>query len=121
MLASAARSVYPGAALTRAIVFDHPIARLRMVGLVEGISFLVLLGIAMPLKYLAGVPLAVKLVGWAHGVLFIAFCVALQQAHQRAGWSLGRTAVFFGAALVPFGPFVIDRTLRQELAASAAK
>ena len=48
------------------------IGRLRAVALAEGISFLVLLGVAMPLKYLADMPLAVRIAGWLHGLLFIA-------------------------------------------------
>jgi len=90
------------------------ISRLRIIGLIEGISFLVLLGVAMPLKYFAGLPQAVRIVGWIHGLLFIAFCVALTQAHQEAKWKLGRTGGVLIAALLPFGPFVIDKRLRQE-------
>lgn len=90
------------------------LGRLRVIGMVEGVSFLVLLGIAMPLKYLAGVPMAVKVVGWAHGALFIAFCVALSQAWVALGWRLPRVLMVFGAALVPFGPFLVDRHLRDE-------
>ena len=80
----------------------------------EAVSFLVLLGIAMPMKYLAGQPMAVKIVGWAHGVLFIGFCVALMQARAAANWGLARTGLLFVAALVPFGPFLVDRRLRDE-------
>jgi integral membrane protein len=86
---------------------------LRRVGKVEGVSFLVLLGIAMPLKYLAGVPLAVKIVGWAHGVLFVAFVIALVRAKLRANLTLVQTLVVFIAALLPFGPFLIDRRLER--------
>jgi integral membrane protein len=85
---------------------------LRTIGLVEGVSFLLLLGIAMPLKYLAGMPMAVKVLGWAHGVLFIVFCALLLRATLGARWPLARSALVFGAALVPFGPFAIDRRLR---------
>lgn len=90
------------------------ISRLRIIGLIEGISFLLLLGVAMPLKYFAGLPQAVTLVGWIHGLLFITFCVALTQAHQEARWTLWRTGGVLIAALLPFGPFVIDKRLRQE-------
>jgi integral membrane protein len=90
------------------------ISRLRTIGLIEGISFLVLLGVAMPLKYFAGLPQAVTLVGWIHGLLFIAFCVALTQAHQEAKWTMWRTGGVLIAALLPFGPFVIDKRLREE-------
>jgi integral membrane protein len=91
-----------------------PIGRLRAIGLVEGASFLVLLGIAMPLKYFAGFPIAVKVVGWAHGVFFILFCVALAHAMRAARWSILRTLGIFGAALVPFGTIAIDGTLKRE-------
>jgi integral membrane protein len=86
---------------------------LRWIGKIEGISFLVLLGIAMPLKYLAGQPLAVKLVGWAHGVLFVAFLAALWSARRDAGLSLRLSALVFVASLVPFGPFLIDGRLAR--------
>jgi len=72
----------------RMLMFKTSIGRLRAVALVEGISFLVLLGVAMPLKYLAGLPQAVTVVGWLHGLLFITFCIALTQAHQEAKWTV---------------------------------
>lgn len=93
------------------------IERLRRVGKIEGVSFLVLLGIAMPLKYLAGLPLAVKVVGWAHGVLFIALLVVLWRATRDARLPLGQAALVFLAALLPFGPFLIDARLERVAAA----
>ncbi|HTO03360.1 MAG TPA: DUF3817 domain-containing protein, partial [Opitutus sp.] len=51
-------------------ILKTPLSRLRFIGWWEGVSFLVLLGIAMPLKYLAGEPAAVRVVGMAHGILF---------------------------------------------------
>ena len=97
------------------------IGRLRAIGLVEGISFLLLLGIAMPLKYLAGMPQAVTVVGWLHDMLFIMFCIALTQAHQEAKWNARQTGAVLLAALLPFGPFVIDGRLRRENNAIHAK
>jgi integral membrane protein len=90
------------------------IGRLRAIGLVEGVSFLLLLGVAMPLKYFAGVPQAVTIIGWLHGMLFITFCIALAQARQEANWNARRTGVVLLAGLLPFGPFVIDSRLRKE-------
>jgi integral membrane protein len=90
------------------------IRRLRLVGMLEGVSFLLLLGVAMPLKYLAGIALAVKIVGWIHGVLFMTVCYAAGQAKDAADWPLSRAAMVVGAALVPLGPFVIDRRLKAE-------
>jgi integral membrane protein len=90
------------------------IGRLRAIGLVEGVSFLILLGVAMPLKYFAGMPQAVKVVGWTHGLLFIAFCMVLLQTRLDAKWNAWRTGTILVAALLPFGPFVIDGRLRKE-------
>ena len=83
------------------------IGRLRAIGLVEAVSFLVLLGVAMPLKYFAGLPEAVKIVGWLHGLLFIFFCIALAQARLEAQWNIWRTGTVLVAALLPVGPSVI--------------
>ena len=93
---------------------ERAIARLRKVGTYEGISFLVLLLVAMPLKYVWGEPLAVKVVGWIHGILFVWFCFALLEAKNAAGWSVRRALPYFVAALLPAGPFVADRSLRGE-------
>jgi integral membrane protein len=103
-------------------MLETRIGQLRAAGLIEGASYLVLLGIAMPLKYMAGMPLAVKIVGWVHGVLFIAFCVALARAANQSRWGFFRTAGVFVAALVPFGTFAIDAWLKRqtEPAGSAA-
>jgi integral membrane protein len=87
------------------------IAQLRQIGWIEGVSYLLLLGVAMPLKYFAGMPMAVKVVGWAHGVLFVLFCFALLKAMLDARWSLYRGAIVFIAALLPFGPYLVDRRL----------
>jgi integral membrane protein len=91
-----------------------PIGRLRAVGLAEGASYLLLLGVAMPLKYFAGMPLAVKTVGWLHGALFVAFCLSLLHAMVAARWSLFRGLQLFVAALIPFGTFVVDGALARE-------
>jgi integral membrane protein len=84
---------------------------LRRVGKLEAISFLVLLGVGMPLKYLAGIPLAVKICGWAHGMLFVWLVISLWLAKREAGLSLRQVLTVFVAALLPFGPFLIDRRL----------
>ena len=90
----------------------HPVSFLRIISLTEGVSFLLLLGVAMPLKYFAGLPMAVKLAGWIHGVLFIVFGLALLQTMVVARWPMLRGAAVFVAALLPFGPFVMDRRIR---------
>ena len=89
----------------------NPIPFLRKIALLEAVSFLLLLFIAMPLKYALDMPLAVKVTGWIHGALFMIFCVALLQTMLAAKWPISRSAMVFIAALIPFGPFVIDRRM----------
>ena len=91
----------------------NPVHTLRVAALVEGVSFLVLLGVAMPLKYAAGMPGAVKVVGWLHGVLFVAFCVFLAVALFAARWPVGRAALVFVGALVPFGPMLLEPRMKR--------
>jgi integral membrane protein len=91
-----------------------PLGRFRLVGVLEGFSYLILLGIAMPLKYFAGRPEAVKYFGWAHGVLFVAFSVLLLQVWIRYKWSFLKTTAAFIASLLPFGTFILDRRLKKE-------
>jgi integral membrane protein len=67
----------------------------------------------MPLKYAAGMPAAVKIAGWVHGVLFALFCALLLYTLVIARWSVGRTALVLVAALLPFGPFLVDRRMKQ--------
>lgn len=85
--------------------------RLRLLSLVEGTSTLLLFGIAMPLKYFAGMPLAVRIVGTLHGVLFVWLALMLLLAIRRVPISKGLAAAGLFAAVVPFGPFVFDRRL----------
>jgi integral membrane protein len=89
------------------------LGRLRAVALAEGVSFLVLLGVAMPLKHLADMPMAVRVTGWIHGALFIGVLYLLSRAAAELGWSWRQVAVVVIAALLPFGPFVIDRRLAR--------
>lgn len=95
-------------------MFETPIARLRSLGFAEGTSFLLLLGVAMPLKYLAGMPMAVKVVGWAHGVLFILYCLSILDVMRKERWPLSKAALAFLAAWLPFGPFVFDRRVLRK-------
>ena len=97
-------------------MWSHPIGRLRAIALTEGVSFLLLLGVAMPLKYVADMPMAVRVAGWIHGLLFIAVCYAVSRAAGQLDWSRGQVAKVIVAALLPFGPFVIDRSLARQQA-----
>jgi integral membrane protein len=89
--------------------------RFRVVALLEGLSFVILLFVAMPLKYLADLPLAVRIVGGVHGLLFVAFVGALFQVAVERGWPVRRWLTAFASSLVPFGTFWFDRSLVREL------
>jgi integral membrane protein len=95
-------------------MLESSIGRLRLVGMAEGISLLVLLGIAMPLKYIADSPGMVKYVGWAHGVLFIAYIIMVLFAYHERNWPLKKVIFAFIAAFLPFGTFVFDAQLKKE-------
>lgn len=86
----------------------------RKVAVAEGISYLLLLFIAMPLKYWADMPLAVKYTGWAHGLLFVLYAVCLVMVWQEAKWKFGKAAMIFCASLLPFAPFIVDKRLKSE-------
>ncbi|MCK6650563.1 MAG: DUF3817 domain-containing protein [Bacteroidia bacterium] len=87
----------------------------RMVALLEGISFILLVGIAMPLKYLYDMPTANKVIGMLHGMLFVAYVFYLYQVQLERKWDLKKITYAFIASLLPFGTFVLDaKILKHE-------
>jgi integral membrane protein len=95
-------------------IWKTTIGRLRVAGFVEGISCIVLFGVAMPLKYFAGIPAAVKIPGWVHGVLFIIYLLALLQVTIVRRWPLSKVFIAFIASLIPCGTFFMDSRLKKE-------
>lgn len=92
----------------------HPLAHaLRVLGIVEGCSTLILFLIAMPLKYAADMAWTVKLAGSIHGGLFVAYCLLLAVVMWRLKWPLTRGLLLGAAAVVPFGPFVMDPRIKR--------
>lgn len=79
---------------------------LRWAALFEGSSLLLLLFVAMPLKYFAEIPLAVKIIGPIHGVLFLTFLVLLFTHASKRELGLMKTMTGFCASFIPFGTFV---------------
>lgn len=88
---------------------------LRLYAFLEGSSLLLLLFVAMPLKHLFGLPLAVRVVGGVHGLLFLLFVSALYRVASEHDWSRRKILTALAAALVPGGTFVLDRRLKREL------
>jgi integral membrane protein len=96
-------------------MWNTGVGRFRMVGFVEGLSFLVLLLIAMPLKYMAGFPQAVSVVGMIHGVLFVAYVILAIQLTFVENWGFKLLLILLIASLIPLGTFYTDyRYLRAE-------
>jgi integral membrane protein len=83
--------------------------RYRVIAYVVGVLLLVLVGIAMPLKYFADRPLLVELIGPAHGFLYMVYLVLTFDLARRAGWALSRTVLFLLAGTVPVASFVAER------------
>ena len=90
-----------------------PVTFLRRIALAEAVSYLILVAIAMPLKYLADQPLAVRYVGMAHGVLFIVFCWALLEVLRKSKWAVSRCALVFAISFIPILPFFFDRRMKE--------
>ena len=86
----------------------------RKVAVAEGISYILLIFIAMPLKYWADMPLAVKYTGWAHGLLFVLYIVFLIMAWQEYKWNLTKVVHIGFASLLPFAPFLVDKKLKED-------
>ena len=85
----------------------------KIIAIAEGISFLVLLLVAMPLKYMMQIPEPVKYVGWAHGVLFVLYGVLLLQFFIVVKWSFIKTLVAFLVSFIPFGTFWLDARINK--------
>jgi len=88
--------------------------RLRLVAFLEGISLLLLLFVAMPLKYWAGLPLAVRYVGMAHGLLFVLYVLLVIPVAIEHRWGLGKTALALLVSVLPFGTFWAERRLFRQ-------
>ena len=97
---------------------SDPLHWLRRISLAEGVSWLLLLGVGMPLKYRWDLPLAVSVFGMLHGALFVALCWLLVRAHVSRGWPLRRQLLIFAASLVPAWPFLLDGRMREWIAAT---
>jgi len=81
----------------------------RLTSILEGISYLLLFAVTMPLKYLADIPMPNKYVGYAHGVLFIGYCILAVVVCIVNKWGFKRMAIFLIASLLPFATFYVER------------
>jgi integral membrane protein len=94
-------------------LLETNLKKFRFIAFSEGISYLILLFIAMPLKYLLDEPLLVKYVGMAHGVLFILFMILLLITAKECKWKVPFISMAFIASLLPFGTFYLESKLKK--------
>ena len=93
-------------------MFSSAIKRFRLISAIEGLSFLILVFIAMPIKYIGGDPMPVKIVGMTHGVLFIIFMISLFEAKIKQEWDTGFVFQLFVLSLLPFGAILIEKKVK---------
>lgn len=91
--------------------------RMRLVSLIEGSTLLLLVLVAVPLKHLAGLPVATSIVGPIHGIAFVLYVWMLIQTVSSGGWQRSETFRMVAAAFIPFGAFLNERVLARRQAA----
>lgn len=94
-------------------MIKDPLQRFRIISYIEGISYLILVFVAMPLKYLAENPYPVKIVGMTHGVLFILFVLFLLDVTRSLNWKSKFSIKLFIYSLIPFGSFIIEKEIKN--------
>ncbi len=95
--------------------FKPGIGLLRLIGFLEGVSFLILVFIAMPFKYLGNNPLPVQIVGQAHGILFILFIIYSLIVGYQLKWKLQIQIQVIISSVIPFGTFYIDKKIFSKI------
>ena len=96
-------------------LFKSGIGRLRVIAFLEGCSLLLLVFVAMPVKYLLDVPEATQAIGLIHGILFIGFVGTTLVISILHKWNLGRVCVVMASSILPFGTFYVDRKILSKL------
>lgn len=81
----------------------------RWISMLEGLSFLVLLFLAMPLKYFLGLPEMVKITGMAHGLLFILYLLSVALLYKPLNWKPTTFLTAIACSVLPFGPFYFEK------------
>lgn len=95
-------------------MLNTALGRFRLISAIEGLSYLVLVFIAMPIKYIGGDPSYVKFFGMAHGVLFIIFMISLFEGKLKEKWSLNFSFQLFVLSLIPFGAILIEKKVKPK-------
>ncbi len=94
---------------------NSEIGRLRIIALCEGVSYMLLLFIAMPMKYILGLAMAVRIAGMLHGILFILMIFSIAEVKGKNLLPFDMLIKVFIASLIPFGTFIIDKQLKEKI------
>lgn len=97
-----------------------PLGKFRLVALIEGVSYLLILLVTWPLKEFAEIRWPNLVVGMTHGILFLLYCVLLWRVAAVRSWTAKQVAIAFAASIIPTGTFFLDPNLRREMAAESA-
>ena len=96
-------------------LLHSPVGRLRLLGLLEGLSLLLLIGVAVPLKHLYGDPSLVRAIGPLHGLLFLLYLLNTLRVGVEQRWRSQTTWKVLLASVVPFGTFYVERKILAPL------
>ena len=94
-------------------MFENEKIALDKIGVIEGWSFLTLLFVAMPLKYMLGIVIATKIVGMIHGGLWVWFLYALYEFQKEYKWGAKFSIFAFLMSIIPFGTFYLHKKLKD--------
>ncbi|MCX7549554.1 DUF3817 domain-containing protein [Xanthomarina sp. F2636L] len=87
----------------------------RVIALLEGISYILLLFIAVPIKYFANDPQYVKMLGMPHGILFVAYVILAIILGSKLKWKTSSLLFILAASVIPFGTFYVDKVYLKQV------
>lgn len=97
-------------------LLSSKIGQLRIVGILEGSSWLILLFIAMPMKYMFNNPIGTQIMGPIHGFLFVIFVLYILLLSFQLKWSFFKiTLLLLAASIIPFGTFYVDKKILSKM------
>lgn len=92
--------------------------KFKLINKIEGISFIILIFIAMPMKYMMDIPMATKIVGMTHGLFVFAFLYQIIEAKKEAGLTMKEVGLYTLLSFIPFGSFYTDKLVAKKITAA---
>lgn len=101
-------------------LFTTKLGRFKLIASLEGISFLLLVGVAVPLKYIWKEPAMTQNMGMVHGLFFILYVFNIIQNKIELGWATGKTLLALLLSIIPFGSFYVASVMIPKIAKEAS-